>query len=187
VLAAVVTRCTIAAWLAATAGVRLVVAGSGPDLRRLKRIAGRSVDFVESPTDEELRELYRTATALLFPGVEDFGMTLVEAQACGTPVIARRAGGAKEAVRDGLTGVLYGDGSADGLARAIRSFDPADYSLSAMRRHVCTFDGLGFDDAFRAVVEDAMTAGRLPSRAAGTPTGRLLRGEASPLGSVVVG
>lgn len=140
------------------AGVRLVVAGSGPELGRLKRLAGPSVSFVESPSDTELRDLYRRARALVHPGVEDFGMTMVEAQACGTPVIAHREGGASEAVRDGETGVLYDDPSADGLADVLRGFSGDRFEPHMLRAHAEGFAPERFDEAIRSVVEQLARA-----------------------------
>jgi glycosyltransferase involved in cell wall biosynthesis len=127
-------------------GVPLVVAGSGPELPRLRSIAGPTVQFVADPTREELRRLYRRARALVFPGIEDFGMVLVEAQACGTPVIALRRGGAEEAVRDGQTGSLYDES----LAETIRSFDAAIFDSVAIRHHAEQFDADRFN---RQIVE----------------------------------
>ena len=145
-------RADIAVRAAALAGVRLVVAGSGPDIARLKRIAGSKVEFVEEPGQTELRDLYRSARALVFPGVEDFGMTMIEAQACGTPVIAFKRGGALEAVVDGVTGLLYDDPTPTGLATVLKKVDTGRYSREALRSHAERFDARRFDERFLAVV-----------------------------------
>lgn len=145
-------RVDIAIAAANLSGLPLVVAGSGPELVGLQRTAGPSVRFVTNPSDFELRELYRRARALVFPGVEDFGMTLVEAQACGTPVIANARGGAREAVRDGVTGVLLADSSAEGFSHALATFEPERYALSEMRAHVTAFSVQRFDRAIRELV-----------------------------------
>lgn len=145
-------RVDVAIRAAHRAGVRLVVAGSGPELRRLRRIAGQGVEFRENPSDEELRDLYRRAKALVFPGVEDFGIVLVEAQACGTPVISYAAGGAIEVVRNGQTGVLYTDSSVEGLAEVIQQFDSKAFDTRSMRRQAEKFGASQFDEAIRASV-----------------------------------
>lgn len=145
-------RPQVAVEAAARAGVRLVVAGSGPQLDWLRRIAGPEVEFRVDPSDERLRDLYRRARALVHPGIEDLGMTMVEAQACGTPVIALKEGGAAEAVLDGETGLLYEDASVEGLAAALRSFDPARYDPGTLRRHAERFAPEVFDEAIRGVV-----------------------------------
>ncbi|HEU4481050.1 MAG TPA: glycosyltransferase, partial [Actinomycetota bacterium] len=113
----------------------LVVAGGGPEMERLRAIAGPTVTFVEDPERDRLRDLYRAARALVVPGVEDFGMTLVESQACGTPVIARAEGGALEAVRGGRTGTLYHGASADDLADAMEAFDETGFDQANLVEH----------------------------------------------------
>ncbi|GJM21398.1 MAG: glycosyl transferase [Planctomycetota bacterium] len=85
----------------------LVVAGGGPRFDALRARAGARTRFVDSPTDDALRTLYRDCRALLFPGEEDFGLVPVEAMACGAPVIAWGVGGAAETVRHAETGWLY--------------------------------------------------------------------------------
>lgn len=139
---------------ARAAGARVVVAGDGPDLAAIEQEADAGVTIVRSPDDETLLSLYRDARALLFAGVEDFGMTIVEAQACGTPVVARRAGGALDSVIPGTTGVLVDDGSVAGLSNAIRSFDDAAYDPAAIRRHAEGFGVKRFLEAMERVVND---------------------------------
>jgi glycosyltransferase involved in cell wall biosynthesis len=141
------------------AGAPLKVVGSGPELARLQRRAGADVEFLGWRSNEEIRELYQWATAVLLPGVEDFGLVPVEAQACGCPVVALGAGGACETVVDGETGVLVPDGSVEaltaGLHRALKiQFDPA-----AIRNHALRFSRDRFKTDFSAVVEDALTSG----------------------------
>lgn len=86
---------------------RLVVIGTGSLLGRLRHQAGPSVRFLDRVGDEELREHYRRARLLLFPQVEDFGISAVEALACGLPVVARRGGGALDVLADGHTGAFF--------------------------------------------------------------------------------
>ena len=117
----------------------LRIVGTGPERERLERRAGGGVEFLGWQTDEQIRELYRSSRATLLPGTEDFGIVPVESQACGTPVVALNAGGARETVIDGETGVLV-DGTsveafAGGLERALRTtFDPG--SRAPQRRTV---------------------------------------------------
>jgi glycosyltransferase involved in cell wall biosynthesis len=140
------------------AGVRLTIVGRGPEESRLRQLAGPDVEFLGWVSDETIRNLYGTAAAVLLPGREDFGMVPVEAQACGTPVVALRAGGACETVLDGVTGVLVEDGSpegfAEGLARARAvAFDPA-----AIRANAERFSRERFMSDFQTAVSDAMAA-----------------------------
>ncbi|HTS03520.1 MAG TPA: glycosyltransferase, partial [Thermoanaerobaculia bacterium] len=96
-------------------GLVLTIAGFGPERRRLEARAGETVRFADTPNDDMLRDLYRSAEAVLMPGEEDFGIVPLEAQACGTPVIALGRGGARETVRDGTTGVLVPEPGAAAL------------------------------------------------------------------------
>lgn len=134
------------------ARVPLVIAGDGPELRRLQSIAHGGVRFITEANDEQLRDLYRRARALVFAGIEDFGMTLVEAQACGTPVIALAAGGALESVIDGVTGLLYSDPSPHSLAEVISRFDDREFSWADLREHVGRFSLETFDSSLRASI-----------------------------------
>jgi glycosyltransferase involved in cell wall biosynthesis len=138
------------------AGAALKIVGRGPEEARLRFRAGATVEFLGWKSDEEVRELYQQSTAVLLPGTEDFGMVPVEAQACGTPVIALGTGGARETVRDGVTGILVEDTSvaafADGLDR-VRSIkrDPA-----VLRAHAEQFSRAHFMTNFRSAVAAAI-------------------------------
>jgi glycosyltransferase involved in cell wall biosynthesis len=140
-------------------GVPLTVVGSGPEQARLQRRSGADVAFLGWRSNEEIRELYRRSAATLLPGVEDFGMVPVEAQACGCPVVALGAGGAAETVIDGQTGVLVSDASAaafaDGLERARR----LPFDETALRAHALGFSRERFAAGFQAAVSAAATAG----------------------------
>lgn len=141
-------RAHIAVEVCTELGLRLIIAGSGPELPRLRKVAGSNVEFIESPSNEELRQLYRRARALLFPGVEDFGLTVVESQSCGTPIIAYGRGGATETVIDGRTGVLYDDPSTEGLIEAIQRFETLDFDARVLRQQAERFAAAVFDERF---------------------------------------
>jgi glycosyltransferase involved in cell wall biosynthesis len=104
-------------------GRRLIVAGGGRDLERVRSQGGNHVEFLGQVPDERVPELLARARAIVFPGVEDFGIVPVEAQAAGVPVIANAVGGARDSVLDGETGVLYEPGDVDGLCGAIERFE----------------------------------------------------------------
>jgi glycosyltransferase involved in cell wall biosynthesis len=139
-----------------SAGVPLVVAGTGPELPRLQRLGGGSVEFTGWRTDEEVRALYQDATAVILPGVEDFGMVPVEAQACGAPVVALNEGGAAESVVDGTTGVLVGDRSAASLAAGLRRALDTTFDPRALRANAMRFSRQRFLAEFQAAVDDAI-------------------------------
>lgn len=120
------------------ARVPLKVVGEGPERPRLERVAGPETAFLGRRDAEEVRALYRRATALLHPGEEDFGLVPVEAQACGCPVVALARGGARESVDDGVTGVLVETSAVDAFVDAIervrrRRFDPSVIRARALR------------------------------------------------------
>ena len=144
-------RPDIAVQAATEAGVRLIVAGAGPLAARLRGLAGPTVEFIDNPSNERLRDLYRTTRALVFPGAEDFGMTVVEAQACGAPVLARAEGGALETVVDGVTGKLYADPSVQGLAGEMKTFDPGRYSIHDIRSNAERFTPDVFAERMRQI------------------------------------
>ncbi|MCA9272091.1 MAG: glycosyltransferase [Phycisphaerales bacterium] len=97
----------------------LKIIGTGPELERLKALAGPTVTFEKAETDVQLRDAYRRAKLVIFPQLEDFGIVAVEAQACGTPVVAYAKGGAKDTVIDGSTGAHFESQSVDSLLSAI--------------------------------------------------------------------
>jgi glycosyltransferase involved in cell wall biosynthesis len=103
-------------------GRKLKIVGHGPEFKALKRLAGPHVEFCGHVTDSELGDLYSRCRALVVPGEEDFGITMVEAFASGKPVIAFARGGAMEIVENGR-GVLYPEQTEDSLGDALESFD----------------------------------------------------------------
>lgn len=120
-------------------GAPLKIVGTGRDEARLRAmVRSPHIEFLGPVYDEALRTLYREATALLFPQVEDFGLTAAEAVACGTPVIAYAAGGALEIIEDGKNGVLFREQTPATLQDAIaqclaRRFDHAAIAAMAER------------------------------------------------------
>ncbi len=145
-------RPDLAVAAAVRAGRRVIVAGAGPLAQRLRSIGG-DVDVIERPDDDTLRAILRHADALLFPGVEDFGMLPVEAQSCGTAVIARASGGALETVIDGVTGVHVAGDGLDEWTQAIAAFDADTFDAEKIRRHAAGFSAERFDREMRTVLD----------------------------------
>ncbi len=102
---------------------KLIVAGTGPELKKIEKIAGKNVKLKGFVSDEEMNVLMKKAKAFVFAADEDFGIVPVEAQACGTPVIALGRGGTKETVIDGVTGIHFEQQTTESLLNAIQRFE----------------------------------------------------------------
>ncbi|MEO1584805.1 MAG: glycosyltransferase [Planctomycetota bacterium] len=124
----------------------LTIVGTGPELDRLKRLAGPTVTFAHADTDNQMRDHYRRARLLIQPQLEDFGITALEAQACGTPVVAFAKGGARDTVKDDATGALFHHQSTDALLAAIDRC-PKHHAL-ACREHAESFSEAAFTESF---------------------------------------
>jgi len=131
----------------------LIVGGSGRDRERLERLAGPTVKFVGYVPDAELPNLMARCRAFIFPGLEDFGITPVQAQAAGRPVIAYKGGGALDTVIPGVTGEFFADLTVDSLVAALQQFEASRYSPGAIRDHALRFDRAVFRREITAFVE----------------------------------
>jgi glycosyltransferase involved in cell wall biosynthesis len=128
------------------------VVGAGPDARRLEAEYGQTAEFLGRISDRELSDLYARCLALVVPNVEEFGITAVEAQAAGRPVVAVDAGGAQETVIDGSTGILVPPGNIDALTEALAYSDFDRFDPQALVRHAATFSVDEFSTRFAAEV-----------------------------------
>lgn len=126
--------------------VPLKIIGSGAEEQRLKRMAGPTVQFVGSLTDDELVGYYKQCKAVIFPGREDFGITVVEAMGFGKAVIAFKEGGVTETVIEGKTGTFFYPQTVDALLKKIRNFDTLQANSHALRAQAKKFS----KDAFKA-------------------------------------
>jgi glycosyltransferase involved in cell wall biosynthesis len=118
----------------------LIVIGDGPDRARLEPLAGSNIRFLGRQDDEAVARYASRCQALIFPGEEDFGMTPLEVNAAGRPVIAFRAGGALETVVDGVTGVFFDEPNSTSLVQAIEEFELRSWDPTQLRAHAATFD-----------------------------------------------
>lgn len=133
---------------------KLVVIGNGKMREALSRRVGgnKNVLFLGRVSDDDLRGVYANARALLFPGIEDFGIVPVEAQAAGTPVIARGEGGALETVIDGATGCFFKENTVSSLCDAFEEFESGDWDVHACRRNAFRFSKERFMDQARCAM-----------------------------------
>ena len=115
------------------------VVGTGPELRRLQSTFGASAEFLGRVSSDRLADLYSRSLALIVPNVEEFGIAAVEAQAAGRPVVAADAGGVRETVRDGETGVLVEAATPEAFAEVLTGVDFEAFSPAVLRDHALRF------------------------------------------------
>lgn len=132
--------------------VPLTVYGSGPDHKRLTQMAGKSVRFVEGASDAQIAKALTRAQAYLFPQVDDFGITQVEALAAGCPVIAYAEGGALDVITDGKTGLFFKHQNAKSLGEAIARFPDYRFAPKLLQQHAAQFSEERFIAAMRDFV-----------------------------------
>jgi glycosyltransferase involved in cell wall biosynthesis len=138
---------------------KLRIVGAGPEQERLAALhGGEEIEFLGRVTDPELTDLYARAEALVMPNVEEFGITAVEAQGAGRPVVAVGRGGALETVVDGVTGVLVADGDVDSMAEALAYTDFQRFDARAAVSNAERFSARKFRTSFRRFVEQAALA-----------------------------
>jgi len=162
------------------AGAALRIVGDGPDRARLERHANGSstppgaspstslgtspstslgtsqVEFIGRATNDEIRDQYRRALAVLLPGEEDFGIVPVEAQACGRPVVAFARGGALETVIPGETGILFDELSSASLTAALERAAATRFDVDRLRANAQRFSRERHVERMRAVVEETL-------------------------------
>lgn len=132
-------------------GKRLVIIGGGDEEKRLRAMAGPTIEFAGRVDDEAMMQYYVRAKAFLFPGEEDFGITPVEAQSAGCPVLAYGRGGALETVLGGKTGLFFYEQTGESLAACIEQFEREGVgcSRSEIREHSLSFG----EERFRKEIE----------------------------------
>lgn len=150
-------RIDLAVQAATRLGLPLKIGGKGRDLDRLRAMAGPTVEFLGYVPDDALPNLMARCTAFLFPGLEDFGITPVQALAAGRPVIAYGGGGALDTVISGETGEHFHELTVDSLAEVMAGFDASRYNPARMRAHAMQFDTQVFNQQITAYVEQAWT------------------------------
>jgi glycosyltransferase involved in cell wall biosynthesis len=142
-------------------GERLVVVGTGPESKRLQSLANKNIEFLGWQNDLELSKLYAGCRALIFPGIEDFGIVPLEAMASGKPVIAFAKGGALETVVDDPrfpTGLFFRDQSVQALKDTMAEFSTMEFDPLTIRAHAERFARPQFKERIRLYVEEKCAA-----------------------------
>ena len=143
-------------------GINLKLIGSGSLKKELMELSKdyKNIEYLDVPTDEEKLEIFGKAKALIFGGIQDFGIVPVEAQACGTPVIALGKGGALETVIDGKTGVFYKEDTVESLIQGIKDFEVLNkkgaFNAQNIRKHAEKFSRDVFINRFKEEIYKAM-------------------------------
>ena len=153
-------RADLAVKAFARSGKRLVVIGEGEEMRFLREIAGKNIEFLGRQPFEVLRDHYSRCQALVFPGEEDFGIVPLEAMASGRPVIAFGKGGALETVVDGKTGIFFHEQTEDALMEAVERFESmkSHFHPNEIRAHACGFGPERFRSEMARIIEIQLQA-----------------------------
>ncbi len=143
-------------------GRKLCIAGTGPDLARIRAAAPANVEFLGHISNVEMVARMQSARAFLFAAEEDFGIVLAEAQACGTPVICYGAGGAKDIILEGETGLFFHSQTPGSVAAAVRRFEAREHGFDPLRIRMNAerFSAAAFREGFARIYAEA--AGGLP-------------------------
>jgi glycosyltransferase involved in cell wall biosynthesis len=153
-------RLDIAVEACITSGRKLVVAGAGLKEKDKKKYGSSElIQFMGRVSDDELKNLYARAKALLFPGIEDLGLVPIEANAAGCPVIAYRKGGVLDTVKENETGLFFDEQSPAALIEAMDRFETMEecfQSRALFTRQVQQFSKTAFIDRIERIVEERL-------------------------------
>lgn len=130
----------------------LKVIGRGPELTDLRRMAGPTISFLTDVSDADMPAQLASAEAFIFAAFEDFGIAPVEAMATGTPVIAYKAGGALDYIKDSVTGTFFDDQTAASLANTLHKFDASKYDANQISRFASGFSASHFTKQMQRVL-----------------------------------
>ena len=134
-------------------GWPLKIVGNGSEMKKLRAMAGRYVEFLGWLPDKNILDLYRTCRMLVFPGEEDFGLVPIEAQACGCPVVAYGRGGVLESVTDGISGVFFDEQTEEALISAVEKCSAGRWNTADIRTNAEKFNVQRFIEGLAESIE----------------------------------
>lgn len=134
-------------------GQKLIVVGDGSQIKKLKRIAKKNIEFVGFVSSQEVYQYISTAKGFVHAGIEDFGIAPIEAQSCGTPVIAYGYGGVLETIIENKTGIFFKQNTVECLIQAIQKFEKITFNPEEISRNALRFDITNFEAKFKSFVE----------------------------------
>jgi glycosyltransferase involved in cell wall biosynthesis len=135
----------------------LRIIGRGPEERRLRKIAGPTIEFLGRVSDEDLPKQYAECRAFVFPQEEDFGIVAIEAMASGRPVIAFRGGDIEERIEEGISGVFFDEQTPEAIIEAVRRFENYSFSPENIREKALPFDKAVFTRKIEEYVSNALS------------------------------
>lgn len=138
----------------------LFIIGEGPKLKKLVEIAGPNIRFLGMQPDEEVAKYYARCKALVLPSEEDFGITALETQSCGRPVIAYGKGGVLETVIRDKTGIFFHEQTREAVIDAIRNFKPEKFDPAVIRQNSLRFNSDRFRSQLENAIKDRMKKGK---------------------------
>lgn len=121
-------------------GLKLRIIGRGPEMKKLRRMAGPTIEFLGRVPDSQLADYYARCQAFIFPQEEDFGIVAVEAMAAGRPIIAYRGGDIVEHVEEGKEGIFFDCQASEDIIGAVKKFREKDYDSRQIREKAKKFD-----------------------------------------------
>jgi glycosyltransferase involved in cell wall biosynthesis len=148
-------RIDLAVAACAKLNLPLTVIGNGPERERLVQMAGPTITFTGQIPDGDMPQYFASAAGFIFPGLDDFGITPLEAMAAGTPVIAYQAGGALDYVVPDKTGEFFPEQTVDSLAQALQAFKPSQYDSATIRAHAQSFGQQAFHNKLVQFINQA--------------------------------
>jgi len=142
-------------------GKTLIVIGDGPDRKRLESLAGPNVTFMGRLPDAEVVHYMQHCQSLIFPGIEDFGITPLEINACGRPVVAFQGGGALDTIIPELNGVFFKQQTVESLVQALESIEHINWDAANIRRHAEQFSESEFIKKFSSLIENQLAPNKV--------------------------